>query len=170
MKRALLALSLLIATDALALPFNSDMVNMPSLSSGQISRSLPEDSVAIGSLADRVESKDEALNLKNPNDSHDKEAPLRGERLFRVNCMPCHGSYDEKAVNTPGEVAKRAIMAGPDIANEYYATKPDGLFYGTIHFGGLAVMPRVGWKISPQETWDIVSYIRELQQARKKNS
>ncbi len=150
---------------AQALPFNNDMVETPALKTGSIVRSKPADTIPIGAHEYRVGSKEEALTLTNPN----KVGPLNvsnGKRLFTVNCTPCHGYQDEKGV-TPSLVAQKQLMAGPDLGSDLYAARPDGLFYGTIHFGGMAVMPRVGYKLSPEETWDIVSYIRWMQKNRK---
>jgi len=54
-------------------------------------------------------------------------------------------------------------MSPPDLINDYYRQKSDGYLYGTIHFGGLAVMPGLGWKLSPEEHWDIINFIRQVQ-------
>lgn len=42
----------------------------------------------------------------------------------------------------------------------------DGSIYGTIHLGGMAIMPGYGWKLSPSEHWDIISYVRKIQASR----
>ncbi len=154
-----------LSISAHALPFNDDMAKTPALVTGRIARSAPADSVSIGSLKDRVASKEEALKLTNPNGS-DLSHVKNGKRLFAVNCTPCHGTFTETGVE-PSPVMAKTIMPGPDLGVSAYADRPDGLFYGTIHFGGLAVMPRVGFKLSAKETWDIVSYIRSVQNNRK---
>lgn len=152
-------------TPASALPFNDDMADSQAIRTGQIVRSAPDETVAVGSLKYRVESKEEALKLTNP---HPVTATaLRdGKRLFQVNCTPCHGTFTDEGIE-PTPIMGRSIMPGPDLSNEFYAGRPDGLFYGTIHFGGVAVMPRVGYKLSPKESWDIVSYIRSEQEKSK---
>ncbi len=40
---------------------------------------------------------------------------------------------------------------------------PDGFLYATIRDGG-ALMPGQGDALSPRERWDIVNYLRHLQQ------
>ncbi|MDZ4785598.1 MAG: c-type cytochrome [bacterium] len=160
-------LAVLTANFALALPFNDDMANTSALRTGSIVRTKPPETVPVGSLKRRVESKEAALLLTNPNGNKDPLAISNGDRLFASNCSPCHGRFNDIGVDA-GLVAQKSIMAGPDLGSDYYAEKPDGLFYGTIHFGGMAVMPRVGFKLSPSETWDIVSYIRSVQTSRKK--
>lgn len=150
---------------AQALPFNNDMVETPALKTGSIVRGKPAETIPIGAHEYRVGSKEEALALTNPKKGGASEV-ANGKRLFEVNCTPCHGQQDEKGV-TVSLASQRMLMPGPDLGSDLYAPRPDGLFYGTIHFGGMAVMPRVGYKLSPEETWDIVSYIRWMQKNRK---
>jgi mono/diheme cytochrome c family protein len=167
----ILALAVVVLSPSLAsaLPFNDDMANTKAIRTGQMARAKPEGVVPVGGHQQTVATKEEALKLKNPNKANDPMAVENGERLFTVNCTPCHGYQDEKGV-TPSAINARGamVMAGPDLGTDMYAAREDGLFYGTIHFGGMVVMPRVGYKLSPKETWDIVSYIRSIQQGRKK--
>ena len=164
--RAIVVAAVLIPVAAFALPFNDDMVDTQALRTGEISRQAPAETVAIGTHRWHVESKEDAASLTNPKNG-DKLAALNGKRLFEINCAPCHGKLTSVGVE-PSPLASKIIMQGPDLGSDYYAAKPDGLFYGTMHFGGLAVMPRVGFKLSPDETWDIVTFIRSIQKSRKK--
>ena len=122
---------LLLATEAMALPFNTDMVNVQPRA-GAIMRPKPDGSVAVGALDRLVESKEEATALVNPVKS-DEGSVLRGARLFAVNCSPCHGDMTQTPY-TPGPVAAKFVMP-PDITTDYYKQKPDGLFYATIEYG-----------------------------------
>jgi mono/diheme cytochrome c family protein len=152
-----------------ALPFNDDMANTKAIRTGQMVRAKPEGIVPVGGHQQTVATKEEALKLTNPNKKNDKFAVNNGKRLFEINCTPCHGYQDENGVVPSAAIQRGAmIMPGPDLGSDMYAAREDGLFYGTIHFGGMVVMPRVGYKLSPKETWDIVSYIRHMQQGRKK--
>lgn len=153
---------ILWCSHAAALPFNTDMVNVQPRA-GAIMRPKPDGSVAVGSLDRFVESKEAATALVNPVKS-DEKSVLRGARLFAVNCSPCHGDIT-KTPYAPGPVAEKFVMP-PDITNDFYKQKPDGLFYATIEFGGLAVMPAMGWKLSPAEHWDIVNYVRSVQRTK----
>lgn len=149
---------------ALSLPFNDDMVDSQ-LRTGTIMRPKAKGSVPKGSLSYRVESKEEAEKLKNIR----KDSPLtvkRGKLLYQSNCYPCHGNIEAEPY-TPGPVALKGLMP-PDITDKYYHEKSDGYFYGTIHFGGLALMPPLGWKLSPEEHWDIVNYVRSVQKTKGK--
>jgi mono/diheme cytochrome c family protein len=150
---------------ASALPFNDDMFDVQ-MRPGSTSRGKPKGSVPIGSLETRVASKEEALTLKNPIKSNPKSV-RNGARLYKVNCLPCHGDISA----TPwvkGTVATLSpiFAATPDISDKFYKEKPDGHFYGIIHFGGMAFMPAYGFKLSPDEHWDIINYIRKVQNSK----
>ncbi len=158
-----------VPTIVSALPFNDDMANTKAIRTGQMARAKPEGIVPVGGHHQKAASYQDALALTNPNKKGDVAALANGKRLYDINCTPCHGYPKDGGVEPSVAVkTQKMLMAGPDLGVEAYAARPDGLFYATIHFGGMAIMPRVGFKLSPKETWDIVSYIRSLQEARKK--
>lgn len=148
---------------AQALPFNDDMVNSP-VTTGAIMRPLPDGTASDNISSYKLENREEALKLTNPIKG-DKLSTLNGRRLFQVNCTPCHGDIEAKPY-VPGPVAK--FLPGPDLTAPMYHDKADGRsdgnIYATIHFGSLStLMPRVGWKLSPTEHWDIINYVRSVQ-------
>jgi mono/diheme cytochrome c family protein len=145
-----------------ALPFNDDMVDVQKRT-GVMMRQKAPGAVAVGMSKYHVESKAEAETLVNPVKA-DEGSLLRGRRLFAVNCTPCHGDISKKPY-VAGYVAAKLPLIPPDPTTDSYKARSDGFFYGTIHFGGAALMPALGWKLSPNEHWDIVNYIRS-QQAR----
>lgn len=147
---------------AQALPFNTDMYHSQPIT-GDIMRPKAKESVPMGSLDRRVESKEEAAKLENPSKA-DPLSAANGERLFAVNCSPCHGNFADGKQISVGPVAR--FMPGPDLTAQMYKDRTDGFFYGTIHFGGMALMPGYGYKLSPQEHWDIVNYIRKFQNGK----
>ena len=148
---------------ASALPFNDDMVNNPN-KTGRIMRALPKDSIAIGARDYHITSKNDAMTYENPIKS-DAASVLRGQRLFAVNCSTCHGDIASKQW-TPGAAGKKFVMPPPDLTVERYKNVSDGYLFATIHFGGLVVMPALGAKLSPREHWDIVNYVRNVQQSK----
>ena len=157
-------------SNSFALPFNDDMVNIQ-IKAGQFARPAVEGTVPRGSLAAHIENKQEAELLVNSR----KDYPFtveHGKRLFKVNCAPCHGDISSQqpygpAVNAPGKADSLRFMTPPDITSEfYYSGRSDGYIYATIHFGGLAMMPALGWKFSPEEHWDIVNYVRSVQKKK----
>lgn len=148
-----------------ALPFNDDMVDNQKRT-GIIMRGAPEGSVPVGFESVFPKTKAEATELVNtvPAEPRSIEA---GSRLFRVNCYPCHGDVS-KSPYQPGPVAvnSKGAIPGMDIGDKIYLQRTDGYIYATIHFGGLVIMPGLGWKMSDQEHWDIVNYLRSVQNAR----
>lgn len=155
----------LALSSASALPFNDDMFDVQ-MRPGSTSRGKPQGSVPIGSLETRVASKEEALTLKNPIKATPRSI-RNGARLFKVNCSPCHGDITTNP-HVKGTVATLSpiFAATPDISDKFYKEKPDGHFYGIIHFGGMAFMPAYGFKLSPDEHWDIINYIRKVQNSK----
>jgi len=153
----------LISNSVSALPFNDDMVVTPFLRPGSSARGKVPGTVPIGSLAYYVANKDEAAKLSNPVPAS-AASISRGKRFYEINCSVCHGTYSS-GTRTKGSVAEKSMMEGPDIGGATYKDRADGFFYGTILFGGLAVMPPLGFKLAPGQSWDIVNYLRHLQNA-----
>lgn len=156
-----------------ALPFNTDMYH-PQPMTGEVMRPKAPDTVPMGSLQWRVENKQEALKLKNPLRG-DMASILSGRRLYEVNCAPCHGTYDAAGAHIVSIVGPQ--VGAPDLALPTYWDhetdssgngRTDGSIYGTIHLGGMAIMPAYGWKLSPTEHWDIINYLRSFQEAKRK--
>lgn len=160
------AASLFVVTrNASALPFNDDMVDNQKRT-GIIMRGLPSTSVPVGFENPVPKSKTEAAALVNPV-AAESQSIENGARLFRVNCFPCHGDIS-KTPYQPGPVAvnSKGTIPGMDIGDKMYLDKTDGYMYGTIQFGGLAIMPALGWKLSDNEHWDIINYVRSVERAR----
>jgi mono/diheme cytochrome c family protein len=147
---------------AQSLPFNDDMVDNQKRT-GVIMRGLPEGSVSVGFEAMFPKTKAEALELTNPVPAEPKSVES-GSRLFRVNCYPCHGDISANPY-TPGPVSVNSNGAIPamNVGAKNYLERTDGYIFATIHFGGLVIMPPLGWKLSDEEHWDIVNYLRFVQ-------
>lgn len=151
-------LVVLAPSSAFALPFNDDMVH-DQLATGEVMRAAPKDSIPLGASERFVESREVAMSLKNPL-AGDALSTRNGQRLWEINCSVCHGIYSDEGYKV-GVVNQ--WMPGPNLADATIKAKPDGHFFGYIYFGGLALMPRYGWKLSVTEHWDLVNYIREVQ-------
>ena len=167
----------LAASGAAALPFNDDMVNTQ-LKTGQVARGRDQRTVPVGTLGRNFgPNKDGVLGLVSPVKA-DKESLASGKRYFDIQCSTCHGWYNEKGDRTPAAGTMPAqgqpnlpgnlVMVAPDLAAPEIAVKPDGHFFQYIHYGGVAIMPVYGYKMSVTEHWDIVNYIRSMQKARNK--
>lgn len=150
-----------LALSAAALPFNDDMVDIQ-LKAGQIMREQPADSVPLGSVDHRIESIQAAETMQNPY-KDDPHSVRNGTRLWQTNCFPCHGD-PAKTPWTPGPVP----VPGPNVTAELYRSYSDGKLFGTVHFGTTwryGLMPRYGYRLTERERWDIVSYVRHVQNA-----
>lgn len=152
--------ALFLSRNGVALPFNDDMVDVQKRT-GVMMRQKAPGSVPVGMSEYYVATKAEAEKLANPVKADDRSID-NGKRLFAVNCTPCHGDISKKPW-APGYVAAKLPLVPPDPTTDAYKARSDGFFYGTIHFGGAALMPALGWKMSPNEHWDVVNYIRSEQ-------
>ena len=181
MLRAFIVLVVLLslAAPVYALPFNDDMVETQNLRTGSMMRPRVPGTVAKGETQYNIaagmpmpvetaprmsffmEQRTNVLDAKNPVEAT-KISLDNGKRLFSTNCSPCHGKYDENG-HVPG---LQLSMLVPELSQQGYAEKSDGHFFGYIYFGG-ASMPRYGWKLSKNEIWDIVNYVRKVQSKGK---
>lgn len=112
----------------------------------------------------------EMRDVKNPVEA--TEASLEsGEKLYNINCAQCHGAKGM------GDGGVGQFWGGPKEANggvvpklgdpNAYGDKnayPDGFFYHNIVVGK-NLMPAFGYKLNAKQTWDIVNYIRHLQES-----
>jgi mono/diheme cytochrome c family protein len=119
---------------------------------------------------------EEARDLQNPF-ANDPQAAARGQQLFQLHCVACHGPNGDgnglmvaywKAVQgavPPTNLKDPAIVARTDgelywiLTNGY--TSPENQ---AQYPGGLTNMPAFGKLLTPEQRWELVSYMRELQQ------
>uniref|UniRef100_A0A7C2BF65 Cytochrome c n=1 Tax=Thermomicrobium roseum TaxID=500 RepID=A0A7C2BF65_THERO len=119
---------------------------------------------------------EEARNLQNPL-ANDPQAAARGQQLFQVNCVACHGPQGDgkgplavywglvQGAVPPANLKDPAVVARTDgelywiLTNGY--TSPQ---HQTQYPGGLTNMPAFGKLLTPEQRWALVSYIRQLQQ------
>lgn len=88
----------------------------------------------------------------------------RGEEVYHINCMPCHGASGDglgitSSFGVPG-------IANLILDNFGQATYPDGRLYDVIA-NGKGNMGGYKHNISVRDRWATVAYVRALQIARK---
>lgn len=85
-----------------------------------------------------------------------------GARLFAVNCSMCHGAQGKG----DGEVGRRLVKwnyaAPPDLTGAPTVNRTDGDIYGIIT-NGIFVMPSFARLLTPEERWQIVWHLRQLE-------
>jgi mono/diheme cytochrome c family protein len=81
-----------------------------------------------------------------------------GREVFDINCSACHGrdGYGE------GMVVQRGFPQPPSFHSERLRNAPTGHFFEVITHG-YGVMYPFGSRITPEDRWAIVAYIRALQ-------
>ena len=112
-------------------------------------------------LLDRAEPPTEYTRLTNPL-AEDAEASLKGQGLFSRNCAACHG----EAGAGDGPAGAGLNPAPEDLAANESAFS-DAYLYWRIAEGGWmepfnSVMPAWKTALSEQEIWQLVAYIRQL--------
>ncbi len=83
----------------------------------------------------------------------------RGEDRYAIYCELCHGADG----SGNGPVAPAIANSVRNLLDDAQVQNTDGWIYGTIAMGFGALMPEYGSKISPEDRWHIVNYVRVLQ-------
>jgi mono/diheme cytochrome c family protein len=112
--------------------------------------------------ADRGEppmSVEDAAKLANPL-TPTFESLSHGKDLFVTDCAPCHG--ESGAGNGP--VVHLLKQTPKDLLSGEVKARSDGFIYGVIR-DGFQLMPSYGDAMSSEERWQVVLYVRSLQQA-----
>jgi mono/diheme cytochrome c family protein len=82
----------------------------------------------------------------------------RGQERFNIYCAPCHSPLGDG----DGMVVRRGFPAPPSYHIDRLRKAPDQHFYDVIT-NGHGVMRPYSDRVSPQDRWAIVAYIRALQ-------
>ena len=146
---------LIISQNASALPWDQDLFKQQSLKPGEVARPTVEGTVPRGYTPFLMTQEEADQQLKNPVPMS-RNSLLRGKRLWTAQCYACHGA-DGKSQTVVGPQ-----LAAPNLINDFYSARSDGHSFAYIYLGG-ANMPRYGYKLSHDEIWDVVNYLRFLQ-------
>jgi cbb3-type cytochrome c oxidase subunit III len=143
-------------------PKNRPLSPSPFFADGRSERSLLENTVARGSIAD-----DE---LFVPKESNAFPLPLtpellkRGQERYKIFCTPCHGIQGDGK----GMVALRGMKRPPsfiDPQDPRLRQVPNGYLYDVVT-NGFGAMLSYSAQISPADRWAIIAYVRALQLSR----
>lgn len=150
------ALSLGWATGLLSLPWTHDLDRQPSIKPQEMPLLPPEGVVPVtGRIDDGL--RENANALVNPVVA-DTTALRRGQIAYGTYCTPCHGAKGDGA----GTVAKSLPIPPVDLTRpDLQAGRTDGAIYYTIRHGNV-IMPGYAHALTPEESWDVVHYVRTL--------
>jgi mono/diheme cytochrome c family protein len=95
----------------------------------------------------------------------ESQAPIQtaiqaGADAYRVNCIPCHGVSGAG----DGPVALRGYPPPPPFTAEHAVQMSDGQMFHVITYGQGNMAGYAG-QVSREDRWNIILYIRSLQQA-----
>lgn len=82
----------------------------------------------------------------------------RGQQQFNVYCSPCHSRLGDGR----GMVVRRGLRSPPSFHTDRLRNAPAGHFYNVIT-NGFGAMYSYASRITPEDRWAIVAYIRALQ-------
>ncbi len=83
-----------------------------------------------------------------------------GEEKYAIFCLPCHGY----AGDGKGVTSQYGVLAA-DLNLEMYRTMAEGEIYNTIAWGK-GTMYGYAEKLSPEERWAVILYVRALQRSQ----
>jgi len=138
--------------------WRTDMWYQPSIRSQAAPRPEPEHSVPLGAEV-RFGGRDETVDLPNPIPATPGSL-ARGQATFVARCAPCHG------LDGHGRGPVSRLFPQPaDLSYPRVKARSDGFIWGTITHGGEA-MPPAREGLDVRDRWDVVNYVRSIQEGR----
>lgn len=86
----------------------------------------------------------------------------RGRQRYQIYCTPCHGA----AGDGNGITKRYGMGATPSYHDPRLRGMPEGEIYNTITNGKNTMLPYAD-KLSPEDRWAVVAYVRALQRAQQ---
>ena len=144
------------------LPWNDDMYWQPEREAGTAAQAPAAHSVPTtgieppisSRITDRIKA---GITLHNPVKATEQSIQS-GAASYQIYCTPCHGPQGKGDGIMVGKVVPSSNLHTDRMKNQ-----KDGYLYATIRSGGF-IMPPYQHALSTQERWDIVNYVRQLQQ------
>lgn len=86
----------------------------------------------------------------------------RGQDRYQIYCTPCHGALGDGN----GMTKRYGMGATPTYHDPRLRTMPDGEIYHTITAGKNTMLSYAD-KLTPEDRWAVVAYVRALQRAQQ---
>jgi mono/diheme cytochrome c family protein len=86
----------------------------------------------------------------------------RGRNQYQIYCAPCHGTLGDGN----GITKRYGMGATPTYHDARLRAMPDGEIFNTITAGKNTMLPYAD-KITPEDRWAVVTYVRALQRAQQ---
>lgn len=112
----------------------------------------PEDAVRAG---------EQLTNPYSKSAEEQNAAADRGAIVFQAFCTSCHGGDG----NGNGPVAQRGFPPPPSLLTGKSRDMKDGQLFHILTCGQNNIMPPFDTQLSPSRRWDVIAYIRRLQQS-----
>jgi mono/diheme cytochrome c family protein len=83
------------------------------------------------------------------------ESLSQGKTLFEINCLICHGQTSEER----GQVGKKLVPPPPGLDPDMVKGLSDQTMFKAMTFG-FGRMPSFQDKLTPEERWNLVNFLR----------
>ena len=88
------------------------------------------------------------------------ETYAKGERLYEVYCVMCHGANGKGQ----GKLVTEGVFGNvPSYSSEALRTLPEGKMFHTITYGK-GIMGSYASQLTPEQRWQVICYIQEFQE------
>lgn len=110
-----------------------------------------------------------AEKLVNPR-TRTSESLNRGQAVYRIYCEVCHGVTgrgDGPISATNGQTPPGPFVGIRSLVDDIATRRSDGYLYGMVINGpalGRGLMPKYWDRVRGTDRWDVVNYVRALQQ------
>ncbi len=139
------------------LQYAPDMADSATIKSQESILLPPENAIAMSQHIYPQDVLDAEKALKNPLELNTRNLQA-GKKLWGIYCAVCHGQQGKGKMTLTSAYA----AAPPDITGDAYKSRKDGFFFYRITYGA-ALMPAYGHSTDHFERWQIVQYLRSLQ-------
>ncbi len=156
---AVIAVTVSISS-AHSLPWSWDMWSQDAIQPYEEPVIYPRDSISTDGEKTRLENREEVELIEEGPVPATAESVSRGEKLFAQHCAVCHGPMGAG----DGIIIKKGLGFYPvNLTTAAVKQRTDGYLYAYIRYGGKVMMPAYGESIFEEDSWNVVNYIRELQ-------